>query len=166
MIRYTTQTPEDTLSLGRRMGRRLAPGTTVGLDGDLGAGKTWLAKGLVQGIGDFDPTLVKSPAFNLVHDYPVRRGDAIQPVVHVDFYRLDELGDTDFLLFSEIFERPGTIFLVEWASRFLSDLVPGYLAIRITTRAESEHRELEVSAIGSGYDALLNDLEADAHADS
>ena len=73
MIELTTPQAAETLELGRRIGRRLAPGMPVGLDGDLGAGKTWMAKGLVQGIGDYDETLVKSPAYNLVHEYPVVR---------------------------------------------------------------------------------------------
>ncbi len=168
MIRLTTHAASETLRLGRWIGRRLKPGATVGLDGDLGAGKTWMAKGLVQGIGGFDPTLVKSPAFNLVHEYPVARGEAVQPVIHIDFYRLETLTATDFLLFVEYFERPEAFVLVEWASRFLAELVPGYLSVTLTgcTGGEEECRQVEITSVGPGYDALLGDLEGYENADS
>ena len=165
MIHLTTHQASETLELGKWLGRRLTPGMTIGLDGDLGAGKTWMAKGLVQGIGDFDETLVKSPAFNLVHEYPVARGSTIQPVIHIDFYRLEELGDTDFLLFSEYFERPEAILLVEWANRFLVELAPDYLSITLTAPAgsETDRREIAISVVGAGYDPLLKELATYAH---
>ena len=168
MIHLTTHQASETLRLGEWIGRRLTPGMTVGLDGDLGAGKTWMAKGLVRGIGDYDETLVKSPAFNLVHEYPVTRGGAIQPVIHVDFYRLEELTDTDYLLFSEVLERPEAIALVEWASKFLAELVPDYLSVTLTTcdGGEADCRQLALGVVGSGYEALLAELETYAHARS
>ena len=161
MIRLNTHSADQTLELGRRLGQCLAPGMTVGLDGDLGAGKTWLAKGLVQGLGEFDPTAVKSPAFNLVHEYPVARQAAIQPVIHIDFYRLDTLSDTDFLLFSEYFERSEAIFVIEWANRFLSELVPAYLSVTLETSDDgaSESRRIEITTVGSGYEDLIPELE-------
>ncbi len=167
MKNVITHQVSETLRLGEWIGRRLAPGMTVGLDGDLGMGKTWMAKGLVKGIGDYDQTLVKSPAFNLVHEYPVARGKAIQQVIHIDFYRLEELGSTDFLLFSEYFERPGAIALVEWARKFLAELVPSYLSVTLSACAGgADCREVTIAAVGSGYDALLAELEDYAHAGS
>ncbi|MCG8461755.1 MAG: tRNA (adenosine(37)-N6)-threonylcarbamoyltransferase complex ATPase subunit type 1 TsaE [Holophagales bacterium] len=176
MIRLTTRGPAETLELGRWIGQRLEPGMTVGLDGDLGMGKTWMTKGLVQGIGDFDPTQVKSPAFNLVHEYPVSRGGAGQDVIHIDFYRLDELSHTDALLFGEYLDRQEVIACVEWAGKFLAELVPSYLSIRLALcppdDASTEDlpergdlcREIQIHAIGAGYDALLDEIRSHANA--
>ncbi len=166
MIHLTTRQASQTMRLGEWIGRRLAPGTTVGLDGDLGMGKTWMAKGLVKGIGDYDETLVKSPAFNLVHEYPVVQGQAIQQVIHIDFYRLEELASTDFLLFSEYFERPGVITLVEWAGKFLAELVPSYLSVTLSACAgrDLDCREVLIGAVGSGYQGIQVELEQYANA--
>ncbi len=162
MIELTTHSPEDTRALGRRLGAQLPAGTVVGLDGDLGAGKTWLCKGLVEGIGTFDAASVKSPAYNLVHEYPVYRPDgATQLVIHIDFYRLEELSDTDALLFAEYFERRDTIVLVEWARRFLAELVPGFLAVELqTVPGADEQRQIRLDTVGDGYDDLLATLTA------
>lgn len=150
MATFTTASPEETLELGGEIGRRLAPGAVVGLDGDLGAGKTWIAKGIVRGLGDFAEELVKSPAYNLVHEYPVETGDGPLPVLHIDFYRLEELGETDRLLFAEYFERDDAVVLVEWADRFLAELVPGYLSVRLAPvpGGGTETRRIELSAVG------------------
>jgi tRNA threonylcarbamoyladenosine biosynthesis protein TsaE len=150
MIRLRTQSADETLSLGERIGRLLAPGSVVGLDGDLGTGKTWLAKGLVRGIGAFDEELVKSPAYNLVHEYRVARDGATLPVVHIDFYRLPELSATDRLLFEEYFGHRDRIVLVEWAGRFLEELAPSYLAIELglCPDGDADCREIAIGAVG------------------
>lgn len=164
MIRFRTASAEETLRLGERIGRRLAPGSVVGLDGDLGTGKTWMAKGLVRGIGAFDDELVKSPAYNLVHEYPVARDGGVLPVVHIDFYRLGELSATDRLLFEEYFGHPDRIVLVEWAGRFLEELAPSYLAIELGLCADGDPdcREIAIGAAGDPalYEHVLRELAA------
>lgn len=150
MIRLRTGSAEETLRLGERIGRLLEPGAVVGLDGDLGTGKTWMAKGLVRGIGAFDDELVKSPAYNLVHEYPVARDGGTVPVIHIDFYRLAELSETDRLLFEEYFGHPDRIVIVEWAGRFLAELAPSYLAVELALCAggDADCREIAVGAVG------------------
>jgi tRNA threonylcarbamoyladenosine biosynthesis protein TsaE len=162
MIRLRTGSAEETLRLGERIGRLLEPGAVVGLDGDLGTGKTWLAKGLVRGIGAFDDELVKSPAYNLVHEYPVTRDGGTVPVVHIDFYRLAELSATDRLLFEEYFGHPDRIVIVEWAARFLAELAPSYLAVELALCAAggSDCREIAIGAVGDleRYRPVLREL--------
>lgn len=162
MIRRRTESAEETLRLGERIGRLLEPGAVVGLDGDLGTGKTWMAKGLVRGIGDFDDELVKSPAYNLVHEYPVVRDGGTVPVVHIDFYRLSELSETDRLLFEEYFGHRDRIVIVEWAGRFLAELAPSYLAVELALCAGggSDRREITVGTVGdpAGYERVLREL--------
>ena len=75
-------TPRETHALGQRLGALLRAGDVVVLAGDLGAGKTVLAKGIAVGLGVTEP--VVSPTFTIVREY-----DAPTPLVHVDVYRLD-----------------------------------------------------------------------------
>ena len=69
---------------GRAVGAALPRPAVIALEGDLGVGKTTLAKALCHGIGVRDLTAVTSPTFSLVQQYEAPRG----PVVHVDLYRL------------------------------------------------------------------------------
>ena len=166
-LEITTRSPQETFELGRWLGERLRPGDVVGLDGSLGAGKTWLAKGVVAGISDdeVDETLVKSPTYNLVYEYDVPRGNATQRVVHIDFYRLETLSDTDALLMGEVFDQAGAIYLVEWAEPFLDELVDDHLAVRITPGTGDSDRTLRFRPQGAGarYQALLTELTQRAH---
>ena len=95
--------------LGEALGRRLAAGAVVFLQGELGAGKTTLARAIVRGLGA--PDAVSSPTYALVHHYHGRRGD----VYHVDCYRLqgpDAAADLDW-------EQLGSsdALIVEWPER-------------------------------------------------
>lgn len=168
MIELNTTNAEETLALGQWIGRRLPVPAVVGLDGDLGTGKTWMAKGLVRGIGDYEDAFVKSPAYNLIHEYRVATATGTISVFHIDFYRLDALSDTDYLLFSEYLERPDAICLVEWASKFLKLLVPGYLSLTLSLcgLADPTCRTVHATTVGAtdAYDTLLTALPHYAHA--
>ncbi len=146
-VQFHTASPRETLILGEKIGSRLPQGSVVGLDGPLAAGKTWIAKGIVQGIGSHDPSLVKSPAYNLIHEYHLEC--PAWHVFHIDFYRLDELSLPDTLLFSEILDRPDAICLVEWAGKFLGDLVPSYLSIALSRPGTPGHRDVTIEVMGS-----------------
>ena len=164
-IALSTASDRETAALGQRIGRHLRPGATVALVGDLGAGKTWLAKGLVRGIGEYDEELVKSPAFNLVHEYLIPREQGTIPVYHMDFYRLEEMGDTDTILFGEYLDDEAAICLVEWADKFLGELVPCHLLIRISSDGrDSNHRDLRISVVGDESGGLYDDVLAELRA--
>ena len=169
MITLKTSSPAETLALGRWIGERLPVPAIVGLDGDLGAGKTWMAKGLVRGIGDYDEEFVKSPAYNLIHEYRIPTATQTVSVFHIDFYRLDALSDTDYLLFSEYLERPDAICLVEWASKFLNALTPSYLSLTLSLcdLAHPTCRVVGASVAGNttAFDDLLTALPHYAHPD-
>lgn len=105
----TTASPEETLELGRKLGASLRGGEIICLNGELGAGKTLLTRGLGLGLGLDEATPVVSPSFTLVNIYPARL-----ELVHVDLYRLkedevDELGLDDFM-------DPDHILVIEWAN--------------------------------------------------
>ena len=169
MITLNTAHADETLALGQWIGQRLPVPAVVGLDGDLGTGKTWMAKGLVRGIGDYDDEFVKSPAYNLIHEYRVATATGTVSVFHIDFYRLDALSDTDYLLFSEYLERPDAICLVEWASKFLKHLVPGYLSLTLSLCGLDTPtcRAVQATTVGDAapYHTLLTELPHYAHAD-
>jgi tRNA threonylcarbamoyladenosine biosynthesis protein TsaE len=134
---YRTASEAETIALGERLARELPPRGVVLLIGNLGAGKTTLAKGIVNGLGAAAPDEVSSPTFTLIHEYGEGR------VYHIDLYRLDEPRDVATLGLEEIFERDGLV-LIEWGERFPRLLPANRTEIRITSVGDDE-REIEVT---------------------
>jgi tRNA threonylcarbamoyladenosine biosynthesis protein TsaE len=133
---YRTVSEAETIALGERLAHELPPRGVVLLIGNLGAGKTTLAKGIVEGLGAAAPEEVSSPTFTLIHEYGGGR------VYHVDLYRLDEEREVATLGLDEIFERDGLV-LIEWGERFPRLLPAERVEIRIRPLADDE-REIEV----------------------
>jgi tRNA threonylcarbamoyladenosine biosynthesis protein TsaE len=106
----------DTRRFGRRLAACLQPGDLVVLEGDLGAGKTFLARSIARGLGVPAAVRVTSPTFDLVHELPAR-----VPLLHVDLYRLE---DGESLTELGLAERIGgdAVTLVEWGDRFAREL--------------------------------------------
>jgi tRNA threonylcarbamoyladenosine biosynthesis protein TsaE len=127
-----THSEEETIELGRRIARELPPRAVLLLIGNLGAGKTTLAKGIVSGLGAAQPEDVTSPTFTLIHEYGT---DHL--VYHVDLYRLDTPAQVATLGLEEIFDR-GAVVLIEWGERFPQLMPPD--AIRIHLRAVGDDR--------------------------
>lgn len=106
-------TPDETYELGKRIGGGLQASDAVLLRGGLGAGKTLLAKGILDALG-FDVDEVTSPSFTLVNIYPTERLD----VYHIDLWRVDKDGDPAFGVgLDEIVEQPRSAVIIEWAER-------------------------------------------------
>jgi tRNA threonylcarbamoyladenosine biosynthesis protein TsaE len=157
---YQTQSEEETVALGEKLAAELPAKAVVLLIGQLGAGKTTLAKGIVKGLGAASPDDVSSPTFTLIHEYiPLAdaRGSEIPHqnrdrkgalVYHIDLYRLDTPAQVATLGLDEIFDRPAVV-LIEWGERF-PELMPAD-RIEIRLRATEENsREIEVrSTIGT-----------------
>src|SRR5271165_4712676 len=103
-----TASAEETLTFGRRLAGELHPPLLVFLSGDLGAGKTTLAKGIISGLGAAREEEVTSPTFSLIHEFrgPVR-------VFHIDLYRIEGAADLESLGLDDLFASPA-IALVEW----------------------------------------------------
>jgi tRNA threonylcarbamoyladenosine biosynthesis protein TsaE len=106
------------------------------LIGNLGAGKTTLAKGILNGLGLAEPEEVASPTFTLIHEYGEGRA------YHIDLYRLDTAGQIATLGLDEIFDRQAVV-LIEWGERFPELMPADRIEIRLTTGAEDD-REIEV----------------------
>jgi tRNA threonylcarbamoyladenosine biosynthesis protein TsaE len=125
-----THSAEETIELGRRIAAELPKRAVVLLIGNLGAGKTTLAKGILSGLGAAAPDEVTSPTFTLIHEYDRGR------VYHIDLYRLDTRQQVATLGLDEILDRDAVV-LVEWGERF-PDLFPAErVEIRLHPISES-----------------------------
>lgn len=131
-ITYRTGSDAETIALGHKLARELPPGVVL-LIGNLGAGKTTLAKGIVAEITPLTEDDVASPTFTLIHDY----GE----VVHVDLYRLETEREVETLGLEELIDR-ARYTLIEWGERF-PRLFPDATAITLTAPAEND-REIDV----------------------
>jgi tRNA threonylcarbamoyladenosine biosynthesis protein TsaE len=109
-----SESEEETVRFGERLGAALRSRAVVGLTGPLGAGKTRLVQGIARGAGYTGR--VRSPTFALLHVYRGR-----QSVRHIDLYRLDRLDPATEGEWEEVMEEEG-LSLVEWADR-----IPGLL---------------------------------------
>ncbi|HYN23261.1 MAG TPA: tRNA (adenosine(37)-N6)-threonylcarbamoyltransferase complex ATPase subunit type 1 TsaE [Thermoanaerobaculia bacterium] len=118
----------ETRHLGVTLAAELVPNGVLLLSGDLGSGKTVLARGIAEGLG-IDPREVLSPTFNLIREHQGRGGR----LIHVDLYRLepDEVGA---LGLEELLTSPG-VKVVEWAER-LPFAIPGARKLRLRRLSE------------------------------
>jgi tRNA threonylcarbamoyladenosine biosynthesis protein TsaE len=106
-----SKSPEETQQIGFEIARSLSVPGVVLLRGSLGTGKTTLTRGIAQGLGLDDPSLVSSPSFTLVNIY---RG--VCPIYHVDLYRLRGERDLYSIGLDDFMGREG-ITVVEWSER-------------------------------------------------
>lgn len=139
MPTYRAASEAETIELGRRLAGELPPRGVVLLIGNLGAGKTTLAKGIVSGLGAAAPEDVSSPTYTLIHEYGEGR------VYHVDLYRLDEPREVATLGLEELFERDALL-LIEWGERFPRLMPAARTEIQIRVHPNDE-REFEVTTI-------------------
>jgi tRNA threonylcarbamoyladenosine biosynthesis protein TsaE len=134
---FHTESEEETIALGEKLAGELPSKAVVLLIGNLGAGKTTLAKGIVQGLGAAEPTEVSSPTFTLIHEYS-------PSAYHIDLYRLDTPAQVATLGLEEIFDRDAVV-LVEWAEKFPALMPEDRIEIRLRTTGENS-REIEITA--------------------
>src|SRR5579872_2732743 len=95
---FTTNSPEETIAVGRELASLLHPPKLVVLTGDLGAGKTTLVKGIAQGFHAASEEDVTSPTFTLIHEY---RGPSAM-LYHIDLYRIDTPRELDTLALDDL----------------------------------------------------------------
>ena len=132
--------PDDaaTADLGASLAAQLAPGDIVLLEGDLGAGKTALARAIIRSLAD-DPALeVPSPTFALVQPYDTPRG----PVLHADLYRLGDAREVDEL---GLLDNSDVIVLVEWAARSPEIVAAATMVVELAIPPGGEGRTVVVT---------------------
>lgn len=131
-----THSETETEALGAALGRLLQPGDVLALVGDLGAGKTCLARGVACGLGVAET--VTSPTFILVAEYATARGF---PLYHADCYRLERAAaEAQAIGLDELLVDDG-VAIVEWAERIEPLLPPDHLHVTLTA-LDDTHREL------------------------
>jgi tRNA threonylcarbamoyladenosine biosynthesis protein TsaE len=146
-VTFSSSSVAETRALGEALGRVLQDGDFVGLLGELGAGKTELARGIARGVGIRDED-VTSPTFSIVHQH---HGRVV--LTHADLYRLTGRTDLDGTGFHELRDGPGAT-LVEWVDRVPGAAPPDALRIVLEEPAENS-RELVVTATGPRSEHLL-----------
>ena len=142
MIKLKTNSAEETLKVGEKIGKLLKAGDIVALEGPLGAGKTTLVKGIAKGLGVKDEREVVSPTFVLIHEYEAR-----ERIYHMDWYRLSKVEGQDRLLAEECFNSRG-VTLVEWADRG-KDIFPKDFIEIILKYKGPEGRVLEIRGMSN-----------------
>jgi tRNA threonylcarbamoyladenosine biosynthesis protein TsaE len=129
-----THSPEETMRFGREIAAHLEPPCLVLLEGDLGAGKTTLVKGIVAGLGAASEDEVTSPSFTLIHEY----GHAAK-VYHADLYRIEGARDLDTLGLDDLSSQAATV-LVEWGEKLGDNAPKPCVKIRMEHLASDERR--------------------------
>jgi tRNA threonylcarbamoyladenosine biosynthesis protein TsaE len=123
-LEFLSKSPAATLSLGRKIGERLTPGSVIALTGELGCGKTLLTRGICEGLG-VPLRHVSSPTFVLVNEYKGRL-----PVFHMDLYRLGNIDDGFEIGIMDYFNRAESgVMLIEWAEKMISLLPEDVLRV-------------------------------------
>lgn len=141
--RHQLDTEADTLALGACLAeqilQRYAGRASVFLEGQLGAGKTTLVRGLLQALGHSGT--VKSPTYTLLEPYNVRNLE----VFHFDLYRVNDPLELEFVGFDEIVDGPG-LKLFEWAEKAQAWLPPPDVRVRLSvnTATQPVSREAEI----------------------
>jgi tRNA threonylcarbamoyladenosine biosynthesis protein TsaE len=148
----STDSAEATARLGRRLAALLAAGDTLLLHGDLGAGKTTLAQGILAALRPGTPAT--SPTFTLINEYAAGNADQ-PPVHHLDLYRLDGPDDLDSIGFDDLVGAGTGILLVEWPERLGDDLPDDYLLVSIEAEGADQRRVTVRAMPGDGRHARI-----------
>lgn len=146
MIHIITNSSEETIEVGYKLAKCLPNGVTITFDGDLGAGKTTLVRGIAKGLNIKD--VVQSPTFNIMKIY--LKGD--RPLIHIDAYRLNDC-NIDIGLDEYIGYETG-ITVIEWPM-FIQKLIPDYhIEIKIN-RLDDNKREIIID----GDEEILGEIK-------
>jgi len=131
-VSHLLRSERDTERAGALLAEHCRPGDFVALEGDLGAGKTCLVRGLVDRLGLIDAERVTSPTFALIHRYRVR--GPLKEVAHIDLYRLQGVDELESTGYWDVVAEAG-LTVVEWIDR-----IPAAVASREPWWLRLSHR--------------------------
>jgi len=151
-LTFKSQSIHDTLTIGSALGAMLRRGDLVLLDGDLGAGKTHLSKGIVAGTGSAD--LVTSPTFVFINEY---RTATQLTIFHVDLYRIESSAELDSIGLTDATAGSG-ICLIEWAERDPSLKEIPHLHIQLI-HATPTSRHIRLTGHGTRATEIIHTLQ-------
>lgn len=131
-MEFIVKTEEETISLGKKIGKKLKKGDVIAIDGSLAAGKTYLTKGIAQGLGiDEDVT---SPTFTLISEYSGRLH-----LYHMDVYRLEGVEDFLDLGTEEMLYGEG-VCVIEWSEKVKAALPANTIHIKIFVNEDNSRK--------------------------
>lgn len=124
-LNIISNSAEETIELGRKIGSQLRGGEVVAICGALGSGKTHLIKGIAAGAGAAEVGKVTSPTFVIINEYKSRPSEGPDKgqldVYHIDAYRLDSIAEFEMIGFDD-YCQPQSVVLIEWADKIESAL--------------------------------------------
>jgi tRNA threonylcarbamoyladenosine biosynthesis protein TsaE len=138
VVKLKSSSEAETLEIGCRLGSKLKAPTSITLKGELGAGKTTLTRGLAQGLGVSDTSVVHSPSFSLINEYQTES----TKIYHIDLYRLDSVRDHYSIGLDEILAEVNCFFIIEWAEKLRFE-VQNPIEIEIAVQ-ENQDREFTI----------------------
>jgi len=131
---FLTNSEEETIAVGRQLAPRLQAPVLVLLIGELGSGKTTLAKGIISGLGAAEAEEVVSPTFTLIHEYGRR-----PKVYHIDLYRLDLPPELETLGLEDVWNQNAVV-LIEWGEKFASQFPSPRVEIHLEYRGDQQRK--------------------------
>lgn len=150
--RLRSASPEQTRAIGRRLGQLASPGTVLALSGELGAGKTQLAKGVAEGLGV--TSVVNSPTFVLMNEHAGRLR-----LYHIDAYRL---GDPEEAIAAGLLDEREVdgLTVIEWANRLEGWLPIERLDLTLEAGSQPDDREIGWRSWGEAHRRLASEALA------
>ena len=141
MLTFTTSSAEETIELGKKIGKLLKKGDIIAMQGTLAAGKTTITKGIAQALGITDT--ITSPTFCLISEY-----EGTMPLYHMDVYRLDGTEDfinlgTDDMLYGD------GVSIIEWSEKIMDELPSSTIILKITPQEDGK-RLIEIDNWNNG----------------
>ncbi len=136
---YILKTPEETLEFGMKIGKKLKPGNIVCLQGDLGAGKTVIAKGIAISLEVTQN--ITSPTFNIVCEYSGKF-----PLYHMDLYRISGYEEFEQLGVDDLIYGSG-VTLIEWSERIAEELPENIITLHIKIIKSNQHRQIYLEGL-------------------
>ena len=139
VLSMETNSPEETLEFGRKLGTQAKPGQVYTLVGDLGVGKTLFTQGFAKGLGITEP--ISSPTFTIVQVYEEGR----LPLYHFDVYRIGDVEEMDEIGYEDYFYGEG-VCLIEWAELIQEILPDNIISVTIAKDLEKgfDYRKITI----------------------
>ncbi|HSP46663.1 MAG TPA: tRNA (adenosine(37)-N6)-threonylcarbamoyltransferase complex ATPase subunit type 1 TsaE [Clostridiaceae bacterium] len=145
-----TNSVEETMEIGRRLGELVESGTTICLTGDLGTGKTHFTKGFARGLGITDN--ITSPTFTLINEYAEGR----LPFYHFDVYRVHDTEEILDIGYEEYVYGKG-VTLIEWADLIETILPDEFIHVKIEKTDREDQRRITIRPHGKEF-AFLKEI--------
>lgn len=146
-----TGSADETVALGKRIGRNLKKGDVLALFGELGSGKTCFTEGLARGLGVHDSYPITSPTFTLINEYPAKF-----TLYHFDAYRLTDFSELENLGYDEYFSGNGVV-VIEWAQK-IAQAIPADALFVDFEHIDENRRKITLKGLPDKMKTLVEDI--------